>query len=95
VAPGDELEPRLANRALEDLPTLVSLVRLARQEHHADAVFPGLGKTVLLRRQLLLEERVRDLQEDARAVARQWITSAGAAMLEVGKNRQTLVDDVA
>src|SRR5437867_10533087 len=95
VAPSDEPEPCLANRALEDLPALVSLVRLARQEHHADAVFAGLGQAMLLRRELLLEERVGDLKQDACTVARQWITSASAAMLEVGKNRQPLVDDVA
>ena len=95
VAPADELQTRLADRALEDLAALVSLIRLARQEHHADAVFAGLGKASFCMRELLLEERVRDLQQDAGAVARQRVAAAGATMLEVGEDRQALLDDVA
>jgi len=38
---------------------------------------------------------MRDLQQNPCAVSRQWVAAARAAVLEVGENRQPLVDDVA
>ena len=40
------------------------------------------------------EELVRNLDEDARAVARFWIASAGTTMGQVQKDLDSLVDDV-
>src|SRR5690606_13893284 len=40
------------------------------------------------------EELVRDLHEDARAVARAWVGADGAAMLEVLEDVQAVFDDL-
>src|SRR5260370_1091061 len=67
---------------------------LHREERHTDAIGPGLRKR---KSQLLAfthKELMRNLDEDARAVAGFRIAAARAAMRQVEKNLDSLADDV-
>ena len=90
VAPAQQLLALDADVELEQLLELAPLLRVARQEAHGDAVSAR-------RRQLevddLAEERVRDLDEDARAVAGADVGALRAAVLQVVQRRERAVDD--
>src|SRR5207244_898776 len=78
-APAEQALSLLADRLLEDLEALVALEDVARQEHHADPVVAlgRQGEAELAA--LACEEVVRDLHQDAGAVAGQWIAAARTA----------------
>ena len=59
----------------------------------ADAVMARLRQREAERRALLCEEAMRDLSEDAAAVAHLRVGADGAAMVEVLEDLQTLLDD--
>jgi len=60
----------------------------------ADGVGAGLGEFEAALMRLAFEERVRDLHQDAGAVAGARIASAGAAMGEVVEDLQRFEDDI-
>ena len=66
---------------------------LLRQEDHADAVLARRGQIDALLGHLGTEELVRDLDQDARAVAHQRVCADRAAVVEVLEDLQTLLDD--
>ena len=66
---------------------------LLRQEHHADAVFAGGRQLDPLARHLGAVVVVRNLDQDAGAVAHQPVGSDRAALVEVLEDLQTLLDD--
>ena len=67
---------------------------VARHEQRADGVFAGLRQREAELLRLAREERVRDLHEDARAVAGARIGADRAAMLEIAQDRQRVGDDL-
>ena len=89
VAPANDPLPLLGRRVGEQLLELRAPPLVVRQEAHSDAVAAG-------RRQILLEhrpeERIRDLDEDARAVTRARVRSGGPPMLEVGDRGERALD---
>ena len=64
-----------------------------RQEDHAHAVFARRWQLDALRRHLGAVELVRDLDQDAGAVAHQLVGADRAAVVEVGQDAQALLDD--
>ena len=83
-----------AHDALENAFALQALVLLHRQEDHADAVLAGCGQREAELRAFAREELVRDLDQDAGAVAGFRIAAAGAAMRQVDEDLNALLDDV-
>ena len=69
-------------------------MRVDGQEHHAHAVFARSGQGEAQPRAFALEKRVRNLNQDARAVAGLRIAAAGAAVRQVDQNLDALQDDV-
>ena len=69
VAPAEQHLAFVLDRALDLVLAGEARGRLLRQEHHADAVLPERRQLDALLRHLLAEERVGDLDQDARAVA--------------------------
>ena len=62
-----------------------------RQEDEARAVRAGVGQR---ERDVLPEERIRRLNQNARAVARVRFAAAGAAVLQIDQDLQRLAHDV-
>ena len=94
VAPAEHGEPLFAHDALEDAFALQAVVRLHRQEDHADAVLARRRQGETQLGALAREELVRDLDQDAGAVAGSRIAAAGAAVRQVDQNLDALEDDV-
>ncbi len=69
-------------------------VGIARHEQHADRVFAGRRQAEAEPAGLRGEERVRNLDQDAGAVAGARIGADGAAMLEIAEDRQGVLDDL-
>ena len=91
VAPPDHTLALFLDGLLDQLLELDTALVLCGQEHDADRVAPG-------RRQLdpggdATEKRVRDLQQDARAVTGVRVGPGGTAVLEIAESLQTLLDD--
>lgn len=84
----------LPHHALEDALAVVPVGLVLRHVNHGHSVASGRGKheAVLLRR--LGEELVRELNQDARAVARVRLAATRAAMVEVDENLDALLDDL-
>ena len=84
VAPAEDRLALLADRPSRRCARTRSAGSPSRgQEHHADAVLAGGGQRDAERLRLAAEERVRDLDEDAGAVAGLRIAAAGAAVRQV------------
>src|SRR6185369_13063102 len=92
--PAEDLLALLTDHLLDDALALVPLVHLVRQEDHADAVLAGGGEIDAERLRLAAEERVRDLDEDAGAVAGVRIAAARAPVRQVLEDREPLLHDV-
>ena len=86
--------PRPEDLVFEDVHAATAIVFVTWQKHTADAVLAGLRKLDVARLAFATEERIRQLNQDAGAVARQRIAAAGAAMHEVQKDIDSLFDDV-
>ena len=69
-------------------------VGIARHEQGADRVFAGLRQLEAEPRRLLGEELVRDLHQDAGAVAGARIGADRAAMLEIAEDGERVLDDL-
>src|SRR5260370_35154199 len=82
---GDEMRQRLLARAARPY--------IARQEHHADAVFARRrqGKAQALR--LGAKQLGGELQQDAGTVARQRVGAHGAAMRQIEQDADAVGDD--
>ena len=63
------------------------------QEHHADAVAAGFGQGKSEFGAFARKEFVRDLDQDASAVAGLRIAAAGAAMSQIDEDFDALADD--
>ena len=66
---------------------------LFRQKHHAHAVFSGRRQCHALLGHLLPIKRVRQLNQNTCTVTHQRISPHSAAVIEVFKNLQTLLND--
>src|SRR5262249_20790968 len=93
LPPAEDLLALLADHLLDDALALVALVHLGREEDHADRVLAGRRQLDAQRLRLATEEVVRDLEEDARAVAGERIAATRAAMREVLEDGEPLLDD--
>ncbi len=93
VAPAEELEAFLLEEALPGVLAMGGDALVARHEQVADGVVAGLGQSDAELLALLFEEGVRDLDQDARAVAERGIGADGTAMLEIAQHRQRVRDD--
>ena len=94
VAPAEHDLAFAPDRALELLFARGAGGGLLRQEDHADAVVADCGKLNALRTHLLAVEGVRNLNENARAVAAERIGAHGASMVEVVQNQQRVFNDL-
>ena len=94
VAPAEHDLAFAPDRALELLFAGGAGGGLLRQEDHADAVVADCGKLNALRTHLLAVEGVRNLNENARAVAAERIGAHGASMVEVVQNQQRVLNDL-
>ena len=94
VAPAEQLQPLgldlVGDDALDHLPPGGFL----RHEQGADGVFAGLRQLEADLGGLALEEGVRDLHQDAGAVARARIGADRAAMLEIAEDADRVGDDL-
>ncbi len=88
------LEAFLRGDLLEGLAHQLAPLGVARHEQHADAVLAGLRQREAELLRLAREELVRDLHQDAGAVAGARIGADRAAMLEVEQDGQRILDDL-
>ena len=93
VAPAEQRLALLGDDVLDDLLHLGAQRRVLRHEDEADRVVAGLRQGEAEPLRLLGEEGVRDLHQDAGAVAHQRVGADGAAMLEVLEDPQPVLDD--
>ena len=82
--PRDLLDDPLANQ---------TRVLIHRQEHHPDAVSAWFGQRKPQFPAFASEKFVRDLDQDARSIARFRIAAAGSAMGQIDENFDALADD--
>ena len=94
VAPAQHREPFFARDPLQDSFGQQAMRRLHRQKHHADAVLARRRQREAQLGALARKELVRDLNQDAGAVAGFRIAAARAAVREVDEDLQSLDDDV-
>src|SRR5690606_16424912 len=92
VAPAEENLAFLGGNALDQRGDALALGLVARQEEMADAVMARLGQIEAELAAFLAEKGVRDLDENARAVARLGVGADRAAMLEVFEDPQAVFD---
>src|SRR6185312_8179983 len=94
VAPEQELLALGGDVFLERRLADLAALGETRQEYHADGIFAGRRQLLAGLLGLFLEHLVRNLDEDARAVARQRVGRHGAAMGEVAEDAQTIGHDL-
>src|SRR5438128_5516762 len=93
VAPAEQLLAFVLDGALDLVFAGDARGRVARQEHHADAVLARGRQLHALLRHFLAIEAVGDLDQEARAVGEFRVPAYRAAMGEVAQHRQSLLDD--
>ena len=91
-APAQELQALLADDAHPHALAVRAQPLVLRHEEMADGVVAGLRQLDVERGALLREERVRDLDEDAGAVAGDRVGAHGAAVLEVLQDSERVLD---
>ncbi len=69
-------------------------MRIHRKKNHAHAVLAGRGQRETQARRFALKKSVRNLDQDARAVAGLRIAAAGAAMRQIDQDLDALQDDI-
>ncbi len=94
VAPAEQLLPLGRDGAGDLVLARGAGPGIAREEDHPHAVLADVGQLDADLGALPAEERVRDLDEDARAVALQRIRAGRPAVGEVGEDAQALRDDL-
>ena len=93
-APPEHLEPFLGGGVLDDRTGLRRVVPVGRQEDEADRIAAGLGQREPGRLGRGDEEAVRDLHQDAGAVAGVDLGARGAAVGQALQHGEAAVDDV-
>jgi hypothetical protein len=93
VAPAEDDLAFGLDRPLELLRAGEARGVLLGQEHHADAVLPRRGQLDALQRHLGAVVVVRDLDQDAGAVAHQPVGADRSAVIQVLEDLQTLLDN--
>jgi len=93
VAPAEQHLALGLDRALHLLLAGQTRGVFLRQEDHAHAVFAGRRQRDALRGHLGAVELVRDLDQDAGAVAHQLVGTDGAAVIQVLQDLEALLDD--
>ena len=91
IAPPENRQAFLARDPLDNAFAEQALLRFHRQEYHADAVLARLRQREAQARAFAREKLVRNLDQDARAVAGLRIASASAAMREIDQNLDALL----
>jgi len=66
---------------------------LLRQKHHTHAVFARRRQGNALRRHFFAVQRIGQLDQDARAVAHQFVSAHSAPVVQIFKDLQALLDD--
>ncbi|MET3246990.1 hypothetical protein ABIE53_003735 [Burkholderia sp. OAS925] len=94
VAPAEHDLTFGLDRALQFLLAGETRCVFLRQEHHADAVFAERRQGHALPCHFLAIETVRNLDQNARAVAHERIGADSAAVVEILQNLQALLDDL-
>jgi hypothetical protein len=94
LAPAEDLQLELIERAPEDVLRAHVGPRVLREEALTDRVLAGLGQGDPMLRALPEEEGVRHLHEDPGAVARLLLRPPGTAMVEVLEDLDALLDDL-
>ena len=94
LAPAEHAQPLADRDLLVDVADRLAPFRIARHEQKADGVFAGRRQREAELGGLAGEELVRDLHQDAGAVAGARIGADRAAMLEVEQDRQRVLDDL-
>jgi hypothetical protein len=93
VAPAEQRLALVLDRALDLVLAGDARGRIARQEHHADAVLP-LGRQLdALLGHLVAEIAVRNLDQQPGAVGELRVPAHRAAMRQVAQHREPLLDD--
>ena len=91
-APAQEILAFRLNDLLEGHLQLAALPRIPGQVHHAHAVLTGGRQSDAHTLGFAGQELVRHLDEDARTVACVGFTAARAAMVQIPKNLEPLLD---
>ncbi len=94
VAPADEREPLARDHFGVDVANDLPPIGVGRHEQLADGVFAGCRQLEAEFGRLREEELVRDLHQDAGAVAHARIGTDRAAVLEVAQDPQAVFDDL-
>ena len=94
VAPAEHGAALFLGDALEDALALQAAVLFDGQKAHGHAVGAGLGQLDAQLAALADKEDVRNLDEDAGAVAGLRVAAGGAAMGEVDEHLKALADDL-
>ncbi len=93
VAPAEQGQTLFLDLVGDDALDDVAPGGVARHEQRADGVFAGCGQRKAEFSRLAAEEGVRDLHQDAGAVAGARVGADGAAMLEIAEDAQRVRDD--
>src|SRR5260370_36893384 len=91
--PSQEVLPFLRDEPLEELHAKLLLRLFGSREERPHAVLFGLGQLDQKRPAARDEKLMRDLDQQARAIAGVVLTAAGAAMVEIGKRGQAVADE--
>ena len=93
VAPTEQHLPFVLDRAFNFVLAGETACRIARQEHHADAILPRRRKADAALGHLLAQEPGRHLDQQAGAVRELRVPADRAAVVEVFQDREALLDD--
>ena len=94
VAPTEDRQAFLARGFFQYAFAEDSVLPIHGKKNHSHAIFAGRGKRESQARALALEKLVRDLNQDARAIARLRIAAARAAMRQVDEDLNTFQHDI-
>ncbi len=94
VAPADHDLIVVAHDRLEHAHLLLLLLSVAREKHLHDAVVARVRQLDVASLELVLEERVRDLNQDPRAVAALGVCAGRPAVRQAAQDLEALVDEV-
>jgi hypothetical protein len=94
ITPRDDFLVERANRFFANRTLRRAPMRITREKNLSDSVITGKWKLDVVMRELSFEKRVRNLNQDSRAVARFGIAARRAAMREATQDFETLLDDI-
>ena len=92
VAPEQQRDAAAGAAVFEDAHARRDALRVGRQKEHRHAVVAFVGQQAAVLLGDLPEEAMRDLEQDARAVAGVLLEADAAAVLKVHQHRQRVVD---